>query len=112
MVNALAGNAADIDRQEKRCSTLVDLSAMGNTRHFNSLILVIDGVDHPVVADPDAPFINAARKFPASLRPRIDPKFLNPGDNPCYSCGRKSLQFLFCAGGQCKAIASHVVCQT
>jgi len=38
----------------------VDLASMGNARDFHFFLFVIDGVDHAIIADADAPFVRSA----------------------------------------------------
>jgi len=48
-------------------STLVNRTPVSDARHFHFLDLVIDGVDHAVIADADAPHVSSADEFLASV---------------------------------------------
>jgi hypothetical protein len=63
---------------------------MGNARNFHNFLVVIDGVDHAIIADADAPFVRTAPEFLRALRSGIGAKRFDSWEDAVLDGSRKN----------------------
>ena len=68
---------------------------MAHAMHTHDADDIRNFVNHPIVADANAPVIFRSRKFPATQWTRIVSQFLNRGDNAVVKVVREPSQILF-----------------